>query len=125
MIMLDSMGERYVHDPVVFGVLVEGITMRTFKMDLEYDRIYRPINVRTCYLPRGKNDLSVLKGTLRGLFQLKASAFFNLVVRSLKAFRSGWSKDEQTLTRKKYMRPTALLPTSSLICELLHDLFPN
>ncbi|KAI9497384.1 hypothetical protein BDB00DRAFT_756751, partial [Zychaea mexicana] len=75
-IMLDSMVERHVPDLVVFGVLVEGFTMRTFKMDLEYDRIYRFINMRACYLPRGRNDMGVLEGTLRGLFQLKVSAFF-------------------------------------------------
>ncbi|KAI9262206.1 hypothetical protein BDA99DRAFT_438660, partial [Phascolomyces articulosus] len=88
-IMLDSMIERYICDPVVCDVLVQGFTVRIFKMDLEYDRVYRFIHIHTCYLPRSKDDMNVLQGTLETLFQLKVSIFFlvrnisNRVIRSI------------------------------------------
>ena len=97
-IMLDAMVSRNVHVPVVFGfwskvslgtywtpnrkkpyrMLIEtnaGFTMRTFKMDLEYEKIDRFISMRTSYLPRSKGDIGVLKATLRSCSQLKVGAW--------------------------------------------------
>ncbi|KAI7859996.1 hypothetical protein BDC45DRAFT_564017 [Circinella umbellata] len=83
--MLDSMVNRYVPDPVVFGVLVEGYTMRAYKMDLEYDGVYTDLLI--CVLVEG----------------------------SLQLFKSDRVKNEASILRKKWSRPTALYPTSSSI----------
>lgn len=57
---------------------IVGFTMRTFKMDLEYEKLYRFINMRTSYLPRSKGDMGVLKATLRSCNQLKVGSLTSL-----------------------------------------------
>ena len=62
----------------MYLIVLKGSSLSTFKMDLEYNRVCRFIHMRTCYLPRGKDDMDVLRATLQTLLQLKVHSFFFL-----------------------------------------------
>lgn len=86
---LDAMIEHHVDHPYSLGIQVEGkcsilvywqsshpylmigFTVRTYRMDLLYDHIYRMIHLSTFYLPRSAADFGVVKSAICSLMQVR------------------------------------------------------
>ncbi|KAI7853849.1 hypothetical protein BDC45DRAFT_536142 [Circinella umbellata] len=54
-------GLRSRQEPEVVGIVVEGVEMTVYKLDLKHDDQYRMYVLNTCYLPRkDANDISLI-----------------------------------------------------------------
>ncbi|KAI8371800.1 uncharacterized protein BYT42DRAFT_82365 [Radiomyces spectabilis] len=112
--MLNSLVEQNVEDPVVFGAVVEGVHIKTYKMDLKYHHTYRLIQLRSFYLPRERSDFGVVEGALMAMFQLRA-----LISETVAKIRQQPVETEQTKAMKSWRRHSPFAPNFKYGVEYL------
>lgn len=89
--ILNSLVREGVEEPVVCGILVKGLTMTTFKMDLSHHQTYRMIEFSSVLLFENLQGISVLPTILRNTMQAK-----NIVKKTaLKAKKQALAKPVQ------------------------------
>ncbi|CEP12192.1 hypothetical protein [Parasitella parasitica] len=69
--MLNMLIRQGVSHPVVGGILLEGFKMTTYKMDLQYPRTYRMIELASHSLFDNLQDISSLPSIISSVIQLK------------------------------------------------------
>jgi hypothetical protein len=69
--MLNALIREGVEQPVVCGILLRGLNMTTFKMDLSYPQTYRLIELSSINLFESLQGISVLPTILRNIIQVK------------------------------------------------------
>ncbi|CDS10619.1 hypothetical protein LRAMOSA11500 [Lichtheimia ramosa] len=102
---LDTMIDHHVDNPYSLGIQVEGFTVRTYRMDLLYDHIYRMIHLRTFYLPRSAADFGVIKSAICSLLQVR-----KLLEELIKNIKSSRAPHPIADERKSWRRPTIFVP---------------
>ena len=73
-LMLNKLIRQDVSYPVVGGILLEGLKMITFKMDLKYPKSYRMIELASHNLFDNIQDISTLPHIISSVLQLKVKA---------------------------------------------------
>lgn len=69
--MLNLLVREGVEEPVVSGILVKGLTMMTYKLDLSHHQIYRLIKLSSITLFENLQGISVLPAIVRNIMQIK------------------------------------------------------
>ncbi|KAG1439618.1 hypothetical protein G6F56_012234 [Rhizopus delemar] len=69
--MLNMLIRQGVSHPVVGGILLEGFKMTAYKMDLQYPRTYRMIELASHSLFDNLQDISALPSIISSVIQLK------------------------------------------------------
>ncbi|CAO3610145.1 unnamed protein product [Mucor hiemalis] len=69
--MLNMLIRQGVSHPVVGGILLEGFKMTTYKMDLQYPRTYRMIELASHNLFDNLQDISTLPSIISSVIQIK------------------------------------------------------
>lgn len=69
--MLNALIREGVEEPVVCGVLLKGLNMKTFKMNLQYPQVYRLIELSSIKIFESLQGVSLLPSILRNVIQIK------------------------------------------------------
>lgn len=69
--MLNTLIREGVEKPVVCGILIKGMTMTTYKMDLSHHQTYRMIEMSSIQLFEKLQGISVLPSIVKYIIQVK------------------------------------------------------
>ncbi|KAI8323396.1 hypothetical protein EDC96DRAFT_529181 [Choanephora cucurbitarum] len=72
--MLDGAIKRGMTKPHMLGLLVDGYNCYLYMMKIEHEAIYQMVELDTFSLPKGRNEIHLLKNLLEVIFRVKAFA---------------------------------------------------
>ncbi|KAI8370445.1 uncharacterized protein BYT42DRAFT_89094 [Radiomyces spectabilis] len=107
--MLDHLVDEHVNQPMTFGIYIEGCQCRSFKMDLQYDGIYRLVQLRQFSLMKNIYDFGMIRNTICSLRQLKT-----LVNECILSIRARRQLTPEGIQRQVWKRPTVFIPNWQL-----------
>ncbi|CAG8616168.1 1962_t:CDS:10 [Funneliformis mosseae] len=110
----------------VCGILVEGCKCTFYIMDLQYDALYRMIQLGVFYLPRDRHDFCVINNALEVLLHaqdiVKQSATYCLAhLRGQHSSSSQTSLNRKLMQRKSFHTPMKVPPQSWEVLRHLED----